>query len=58
MVIARSRMLSRCSPANTPTKIDVGTMITSAKPASSSELPRACTTIGKTDSFYCSDVPQ
>ena len=44
IVIARSRTLSRCRPAYTPTRMDVGTMITSAKPASRSELPSASIT--------------
>ena len=42
----------------TPTRIEVGTMITSAKPASSSELPSACHTIEETGVLYWSDVPQ
>ena len=52
IVIARSRRLSRRRPAYTPTRMDVGTMITSAKPASSSELPRARMTSGKTGVVY------
>ena len=58
MVMTRSSALSRRNPANTPTRIEVGTMMTSAKPASSSELPRACMASGNTAVWYCSDWPQ
>ena len=47
MVMVRSRTLSRLSPAHTPSRMDVGTMMMRAKAASTSELPRAFITVGK-----------
>ena len=57
-VVTRSRRLSRRSPAKTPRQTAVGTMITSAKPASSSEFAKARMTIGSTGVVNCSESPQ
>ena len=58
IVIVRSRKLSRRRPAHTPSRIDVGTMMTRAKPASTSELPSAFMTVGNTTWSVRADLPQ
>ncbi len=57
-VIPRSRKLSLRSPAKTPNTMDTGTMITSAKPASRSELPSAFMTVGRTGMLRRGETPQ
>ena len=58
IVMVRSRRLSRRSPANTPSRMDVGTMMTRANSARSSELPRAFITVANTGTPLSADSPQ